>query len=122
MRYNTRAPCKTCPYRKDVKTRVWDRAEFEKLLASSREQFGAIYACHMEKPKPPAEREVCGGWVLIQKKENIPSIQLRMALMRDPHAAACLNEITSGGATLYPSIKAMCRANGARARREVNRG
>jgi hypothetical protein len=115
MKFDTRAPCKTCPYRKDVPVGVWHRSEYENLLAQDADQIGGhMFACHQTRALPDSERQVCGGWLLDQKRRNIPSILLRVAIIRTPGVDECLTEITNGGAQIYPSIAAMCRANGVR--------
>jgi hypothetical protein len=84
MKFETLSPCKTCPYRKDVPVGVWDRYEFVKLLEEDANQFGALYACHQTRVLPV--QQVCGGWLLDQKRRNAPCLTLRLRLMTDASA------------------------------------
>lgn len=114
MNFDRRSPCTSCPYRKDAPLHLWDLAEFESLLANDRnEMTGAVYQCHEGRKQPDEERRPCMGWMLDQKRRNVPSIQLRMLLMRNAEACAAFNE-AHAGAKLFASIAAMCRANGVR--------
>jgi len=52
-------PCPTCPYRQDVLSGVWDRAEYEKLRAYDNPvalQPQAPFFCHQ------MTGHVCAGW------------------------------------------------------------
>lgn len=110
--WDARKPCGDCPYRKDAPLKLWHREEFEKLLASENTQFGSIYGCHKQNGQG------CVGWLLDQLRRNCPSISLRLAAIRDDapgrSLVACMKEATDGGHKLFPSIEAMCRANGVR--------
>jgi hypothetical protein len=106
-----RTPCADCPYRKDAPLKLWDRAEFVDLLASERSQFGKLYGCHKQNGN------ACIGWLLDQRKNGVGSIALRMRLITKPEAARQFEECHSGGAKMFVSVAAMCRANGVRGRR-----
>jgi hypothetical protein len=108
-------PCNNCPYRKDAPTEFWHREEFENLLESDADPLnGGIFACHKGKDRPPEERTVCIGWLLDQKNRNIPSIQLRLKLLRDSELVEITEQATGEGLELYDSIEEMCKANGIR--------
>ena len=107
-----RTPCETCPYRMDARRFHWDRAEFEGVLAAEQEMFGRIYNCHKQAELPKERQGFCAGWLLDQKKRNVPSIALRLALWKDASAVAALKAVTAGGLKLFRSVAAMCRANG----------
>ena len=118
MKFDTRAPCSSCPYRQDVPAGTWHRDEFVQLLKNDADPHrGAVFGCHKGKRAEPEKMQVCGGWLLDQKKRGIPSIGLRIDMIAKPEAVKALDEITDGGAPVYPSIAAMCRANGVRAKR-----
>lgn len=68
------SPCTTCPYRKDAKLRHWHKKEFETLMKSEKDYFGTVYACHKKNGS------VCIGWLIMQDKNNLPSIALRIKL------------------------------------------
>lgn len=106
-------PCKSCPYRKDAPLGLWDPVEFQNLLTQDRNGFGgAVFNCHGEVKKAPADRALCAGWLLDQKRRGVPSIQLRLQLMRGGKALDEYERASGEGLRLYPSIEAMCRANG----------
>jgi hypothetical protein len=105
-------PCKSCPYRKDAPKGLWDPSEFQNLLSTERDMFGAVFACHGEAKKPPKERQMCAGWLLDQKARNVPSIRLRMLLSSDERSQDLYNRVSGEGLKLYLSIEAMCKANG----------
>lgn len=107
-------PCENCPYRKDAPRRLWHRSEFEDLLASETSEFGGLYACHKFKGVPEQKRGLCAGWLLDQKKRNLPSIRLRLQLLQDPQVAKAYERVNDGGHEVFPSSEAMCRANGVR--------
>ena len=87
MRWDTREPCESCPYRKDAPIKKWDRAEFEDLLAhDANELGGAVYGCHGTKKRVEGP-SVCAGWLLDQQRRDFPSIQLRLLLMSNAAAA-----------------------------------
>jgi len=113
MGWETREPCASCPYRKDAPLRLWHRSEFENLLRQDANEFGgAIFGCHGTRKLP--QQQICGGWLLNQKRRNIPSIQLRLSLISSKAAREALRLVSDGGHELYGSIAAMCRANGVR--------
>jgi Family of unknown function (DUF6283) len=111
MKWNTREPCKSCPYRRDSRTAFWDKIEFETLLKNDRDpMLGAVYGCHETRKHPiPA---ICAGWLLDQKSRGLPSIQLRIQLIKfGDEAGECLEQVSSGGHALYDSVEEMIEAN-----------
>ena len=115
MKLDTKKPCASCPYRKDVPVQTWHRSEFENILAEDADDLGgATYGCHKYRFRPAEEQTFCAGWLLDQKQRRYPSIQLRLFLVTNGITADQLDEITDGGHDLYRSIKAMCLANGVR--------
>lgn len=117
MKWDTREPCTSCPYRKDALKKMWAKEEFENLLAADANEFGgAMFGCHKFR-NHSEEAQVCGGWLLDQKRRGCPSIRLRLVLIHKPEAVKAIGEVTDGGHKLYPSIAAMCRANGVNPRR-----
>ncbi len=110
MKWDTKEPCTTCPYRRDSKIALWTEEEYKKLLANdANELTGAVFGCHQTRKSD--EWSVCGGWLLDQINRGLPSIQLRMQLIRSNAARACVENISDGGRELYGSIKEMVRAN-----------
>ena len=119
MNHEAREPCKTCPYRKDVARRVWHRSEFENLLHADADPFrGDTFLCHLDVKKAPEQQGFCVGWLLDQRERNIPSIRLRVVLLRSKEASEQMAQVHAPeGVELYDSIEQMCRANGIRVRR-----
>lgn len=115
--FTNRTPCKSCPYRKDVRVGFWDKVEFKNLLAQDADELnGSIFGCHEDRKKPDEDRRLCIGWVLDQKRRNVPSIRLRLMLARqgDKGLGDLMADASDGGVALYPTLKTMCRANGVR--------
>jgi len=119
MNHDAREPCKTCPYRKDVPRGIWTKDEYRNLLAQDRNEFrGATFLCHQGRKLPAEEQGFCVGWLLDQRTRGISSIQLRIHLMMNKDRDAANRQLKDirppSGVKLYPSIAAMCRANGVR--------
>ena len=111
MKCEIRQPCKSCPYRRDVRLGFWQGIEFKDLLAHDSNQFGNMFGCHEGNKKPVEDRDFCAGWVLDQKRRGIPNLQFRLAVIQDSKVGTMLNEITDGGHELYDSIREMAEAN-----------
>lgn len=107
-------PCENCPYRKDAPRKHWDRSEFEHLLEMEGSQLGSLYACHKLGKVDVKMRGVCAGWLLDQKRRGIPSIRLRVLLIRDPEVVRAYEDVSDGGHEMFASVAAMCRVNGVR--------
>lgn len=104
MEYKRTSPCTTCPYRKDVKLKTWDKAEFKDLLANDQTQMGTVYACHKK------DGHVCVGWLMDQYKRGLPSIMLRLSLLKNKVNIEYSNSLNCD-ADMYKSIRDMIRAN-----------
>lgn len=57
-----KAPCKSCPYRRDVPAGIWAESEYNKLEDYDGETFTqvnglSLFMCHQESD------ELCGGWL-----------------------------------------------------------
>lgn len=108
MKFDTRTPCGSCPYRIDAPLGLWDEQHFRDLERNDADEiFGAIYGCHATRKR--GEPSVCAGWLLDQIRRGIPSIQMRLALARDRRLD--LEELSDGGHVLYDSIADMVAAN-----------
>lgn len=105
-------PCENCPYRLDAPRRLWHREEFEKTLLADADPIGAVFACHKQGGLEPEARGFCAGWALDQKARGVPSVALRLELVRDPEALSAFDRLTSAGVGLFRMVRAMCRANG----------
>lgn len=112
MIWDQQQPCATCPYRRDVKLALWAEAEYVDLREKDATPLTApIYQCHSSAKLPEAERRPCAGWLLNQISRNVPSIPLRLTLIRNPEARELLARVTDGGAKLYDSLEEMHLAN-----------
>ena len=110
MKFDTKEPCKSCPYRKDAKLGLWHPCEFENLARTEQELVGAVFGCHATgKGKTPVS--VCAGWLLAQRDAGVPSIALRMQLLQNPDALQGLETVSDGGHELYASVQEMIEAN-----------
>jgi hypothetical protein len=72
-----KAPCKSCPYRKDVPSGVWHATEYDKLpgydggpLDQLNHDGSAIFMCHQ------ADGKLCAGWLGTHKPENLIALRL----------------------------------------------
>lgn len=71
------APCKSCPYRRDVPSGVWHESEYEKLPAYDGELIDQItnggtglFMCHQR------DGHLCAGWVGCHGAENLFALRL----------------------------------------------
>jgi hypothetical protein len=110
VKWDQKAPCASCPYRKEVPTGIWDGSEYVKLLDQDH-PGGAVFLCHLSGGKPKSEERLCVGWLLDQKKRDLPNLALRIRLIAEAGAAKLWEELTDEGLELYESILAMVWAN-----------
>lgn len=76
-----KAPCKSCPYRRDVPSGVWAANEYDKLPAYDGEiheqitKEGALarFDCHQDNGK------LCAGWVGAHGAHNLFSLRIQAA-------------------------------------------
>ncbi|MFK0244514.1 DUF6283 family protein [Amycolatopsis azurea] len=88
------APCRSCPYRRDVPSGIWHISEYEKLPRYDRDtgaQPTAVFQCHLTdqtgRPsiRPPRGRastglaRICAGWAGCHDGDNL--LSLRMGVM-----------------------------------------
>lgn len=112
MKWDIREPCRSCPYRKDAPLGMWHPDEFHNLRrATSDTIMGGVFGCHKYRHRPQEERQACAGYLITQRRDGVPSIQLRMKVIQDDEALACLEAVSDGGHELYESIEEMCEAN-----------
>ena len=72
-----KAPCKSCPYRTDAPSGVWDSSEYEKLphydgtMVQQIEQGGTgVFLCHQQ------DGQLCAGWVGAHGPHNLVALRL----------------------------------------------
>lgn len=77
MRTCAKAPCKTCPYRRDVPSGLWAKEEYEKLKLYDGDigeqlEKNAIgrFDCHQRDGK------LCAGWVATHGPCNLLALRL----------------------------------------------
>jgi len=109
VKYDTKEPCKSCPYRMDAPLGLWHPSEFQNLARTERDQFGAVFGCHATRHRRTPS--VCAGWLIQQRDAGVPSIALRLEILRAPDAAEALRTVRDGGHALYDSVEAMIEAN-----------
>lgn len=70
-------PCKTCPYRRDVPSGVWDVSEYEKLPdydGSIMDQLAAgatgLFMCHQK------DGNLCAGWLATHGTDELLAMRL----------------------------------------------
>ena len=112
MKYDRTEPCKSCPYRRDAPRKLWHKSEFENLLRQEADPiYGATFGCHEGRKLPSEEQRMCIGWLIHQKRNRTPSIQLRLRLMKDDALLELYERIDERYPGLFRSLKTMCRAN-----------
>ncbi len=71
-------PCRSCPYRCDVPSGIWDRTEYDKLARydqSTGYQPTGVFLCHLQDVDGTSPR-ICGGWVACHRIDELLSIRL----------------------------------------------
>lgn len=97
-------PCNDCPYRLDAPLRKWDVDEFKTLVEHERTKMGTVYGCHKDNG------HACVGWLINQDNHGLPSITLRMRLMRLNVGRDYLDNIGKG-VELFKCVEDMVIAN-----------
>ena len=110
LKWDTREPCDSCPYRKDSKLGLWHPTELEELATTEQDPVGGMFVVCRETKKEK-NKSVCAGWFLLQKKNDLPSVALRLHLHRNPKAKECLDVVNNGGHELYSTVQEMIDAN-----------
>lgn len=69
----SRAPCGSCPYRRDVPAGVWDASEYAKLPAydgETWEQPLALFFCHQN------DGHLCAGWAACHDTDHLLALRV----------------------------------------------
>lgn len=72
-------PCGSCPYRRDVPSGIWEKAEYDKLPSydgQTWEQSPALFLCHQQNGC------LCGGWLACHGPREL--LALRIPANIDP--------------------------------------
>lgn len=79
-----KAPCKSCPYRKDVPSGVWDASEYDRLTdydGEIIEQLMAggrgLFMCHQR------DGCLCAGWLATHGPDNLLALRLNASEVKD---------------------------------------
>jgi len=113
MKYDHAEPCKSCPYRRDAPRKLWHATEFLNLLRQDADPVrGSTFGCHEGRKLPRDQQRMCIGWLIHQKRNRTPSIQLRLRLMKDDALLELYERINENMPGLFSSLRVMCRANG----------
>lgn len=75
-----KTPCNNCPYRKDAPLQHWDISHFKDVIKSENAEhgLGSMFYCHKHTDKSM----LCGGWLLTQKKRNLPNTYLKLLMLK----------------------------------------
>ncbi|MGQ5261052.1 DUF6283 family protein [Micromonospora sp. ZYX-F-536] len=87
-----KAPCGTCPYRRDVPSGVWDASEYAKLPAYDAPtalQPGGLFLCHQ------ADGRVCAGWAGCHDTDNLLALRLAALHGMDPDEVTATRDYVS---------------------------
>jgi Family of unknown function (DUF6283) len=85
------APCRTCPYRRDVPSGVWQSDEYAKLADYDRptgEQPAGVFLCHQQ------DGRVCAGWAGCHDGDHLLALRLA-AMVMDPADAEATRDYVS---------------------------
>jgi len=104
MNYCKKQPCPNCPYRKDAPLAHWSIEEFKDLISNEKSQFGDVYDCHKK------DKTRCTGWLIMQRDNNYPSINLRLSLIKNQVPSEELDALNSP-VPMYETIEEMAKAN-----------
>lgn len=104
LKFKATSPCNNCPYRKDAPLQHWVKEEFKDLLKNETDFMGTVYACHKKNGC------VCTGWLMMQDKNNFPSIALRIKLSKDRVNRGYLDSLYCES-EMYDSVQEMAKAN-----------
>lgn len=87
-----KAPCKSCPYRKDVPSGVWAKNEYDKLpgydgnIIEQIPHGTALFYCHQQDGK------LCAGWLGAHGPHNL--LAVRLAALSNRVSDAVLNYVS----------------------------
>ena len=119
MKFDRSEPCESCPYRLDAPRRLWHPEEFRNLLRQEADPLnGTVFGCHEGRKLPHDEHRMCVGWLIHQKRNGTPSIQLRLQMIKNEALGELYGRIDEKRPGLFRTLKSMCRANGVRPRSE----
>jgi hypothetical protein len=78
------APCKSCPYRRDVPSGVWDASEYDKLprydgeiIEQATQGALGVFMCHQN------DGHLCAGWIAAHGADNLLAIRMNNPKIAD---------------------------------------
>jgi hypothetical protein len=91
-------PCRSCPYRLDVLSGIWDADEYAKLPqydGETWEQPHGMFQCHQNE-RDDAQARVCAGWAGCHDTDNLMALRLAGAFgtMADDELRATIDYST----------------------------
>lgn len=116
------APCKSCPYRRDVPSGVWHESEYNKLPGydgtmaeqAMKGAFG-VFMCHQQDGK------LCAGWVGAHGAENLLAFRMtRHTIDESVFEHKSQVPLFESGAAACAHGKQAIRRPGERARNTMN--
>lgn len=102
--FKCKTPCANCPYRKDAPLAHWSVDEFIDLQNSENDYMGKVYGCHKKNGS------TCIGWLMNQDKRNMPSIALRISLIKNNVKRKYLDSLYCKS-EMFETVKEMINAN-----------
>lgn len=118
------APCKSCPYRRDVPSGLWDVSEYDKLPAydgSILDQLMAkgassLFDCHQR------DGNLCAGWLAAHGTDNLLALRIHGDKVDDSvFGFSSPVPVFGSGREAAEHGKREIRKPSARARRMINR-
>lgn len=97
-----RAPCSTCPWRKDASIGEFPAEAFRHSAVTAYDMSEHIFSCHQSGVKKTA---VCAGFMLRGAAHNLT---VRLGHMQ----GRLQGDVSDGGVALYKNYRAMAEANG----------
>lgn len=101
-------PCSECPWRRSTPPGQFPAAQYEVLLETSSQTFGApMFGCHKGAPGADADL-ACAGWLAVAGYENLT---VRLAILSGRLDPAALQP-GDGWPELFASYSEMAAAQG----------
>lgn len=118
-----KAPCKSCPYRKDVPSGVWAAEEYAKLpgydgdIGDQLANGGhALFLCHQE------DNNLCAGWLATHGPHDLLAMRLHAGqVSRETWDYQTATPVFSSGAQAARHGMAEIEAPGERAKTTIHR-
>lgn len=105
-----REPCGNCPFLKSAPLAYWHPDEYRRLLDLRGQEAGRSFGCHKDRHGPVEDQQMCVGWLLWQRRNRVPSISLRVCLIRNKSEMRRFKEMV-GDEQCYHSISELVADN-----------